>query len=650
MVQDPTESLTNLDRRRILQGMGAAGIASVAGCLDALGDGDIDRSEVEDRIEIDPDDIQEGGELVVGMAENVASFDRVEASDTTSSQAVSYFYDGLLTQNADGEVYGWVAEDWEVEEIQDISPADYFENGDYSESAAETDAQILITNPDDPDEVITVDGAGDVVADGLFGVRVRYDLHEGVNFVHPDPDESIDEEITAEHVVRSIERFENTTRGLQQFDSFLYAEEVDTYTVNLYGQLPDAEAALSLPPESIFALEQVDIPAGDLDPRQDNIPIGTGPYVFDSFDDDEQFTVRRNEDWWFSLDLKEDSWDVDIPDGFPDGPVIDTIRHRIIPDDSTRGGALLDDDIHLTYGLASEVLDDYVEDDDFQVRGTPAGGYTFMQFPANVEPWDDPLIRRAVNHLIPRDRIANAIFNGWQDPAWTVIPPLVSEVGSDRDYDEMSDDHRESYTEYDPDEAERLIEEAGVETPIEATLEVNADNSDRVSMTNLIAQAMNDTGLFDVNIDMFEWTTYVTRTSQLDYYDEGVMTVIGLSGSFNPQSFCEALHHPNNHGGCCNFQNINNSDLTEMMDDAQYSIRAVESTEDPDDTWRQGQYDEIWDKILEQNYNSFIVHSWELTVLSNDVVGYNAWPFNSTVVSTPLYHPVEGWLFYLDQE
>ncbi|ELY43017.1 ABC transporter substrate-binding protein [Natronorubrum tibetense] len=407
----------------------------------------------------DLSDLQEGGTLRIGAAENPDSFDPPYSTDTTSTMAQVFVFEQLLTSDRDGNLYPWLAESYELVDTQDIDRTDYEEymtEVDVDEEGAlDTDEQVIVQHPeDDPADgsvrVLTPDEAAAAVDDGVFGMQFRYEIREGVEFHNG-------EELTAEHVVATVERYEGSDLSAQTFDSLLHAREVDEYTVDLYAQIPDAEAERELPGLYIHSLEQADLEGGDLDPREDNDPIGTGPYVFEEISDEQYFEYSRNEDYWVSeLGVEQIDW-FDGSSEFPDGPVIDELEVEVVPDNSTRSGALQSDEIDITYGLTTDDLDGYDDSDDYVVESIEAGGYEYIQYPMHVEPWDDDRLRRAVNLLVPRESIVENVLNGWARPAWTDIPELAEENGT-ADAAALEDKIR-PYNEYDPERAEELLEE-----------------------------------------------------------------------------------------------------------------------------------------------------------------------------------------------
>ncbi|WP_440769784.1 ABC transporter substrate-binding protein [Natronorubrum sp. DTA28] len=404
-------------------------------------------------------DLQEGGTLRIGAAENPDSFDPPYSTDTTSTMAQEFVFEQLLANDRDGNLYPWLAESYELVETQNIDRTDYEEYMTEvdvdDEGALDTDEQVIVRHPeDDPADgsvrVLTPAEAADAVDNDVFGMQFRYEIREGVEFHNG-------EELTAEHVVATVERYENSDLSAQTFDSLLHAREVDEYTVDLYAQVPDAEAERELPGLYIHSLEQADLEGNDLDPREGNDPIGTGPYVFDEMSDEQYVEYSLNENYWVSeLGVDGIDW-FDGSSEFPDGPVIDELEVEIVPDNSTRSAALQSDEIDITYGLTTDDLDGYDESNDYVVSSIEAGGYEYIQYPANVEPWDDERLRRAVNLLVPRESIVENVLNGWARPAWTDIPELAEENGT-VDAAALEDKIR-PYNEYDPERAEELLEE-----------------------------------------------------------------------------------------------------------------------------------------------------------------------------------------------
>ena len=406
----------------------------------------------------------EGGTLRGALGANVDSFDPPHSSDTTSTMAQGFIFEGLTVNDSEGNIYPWLAEDFELLDVQDVDRSvydEYMRTVEATEDGvpAGDDYAIITGEAEDGEvDILTHEDAREAAEDGVYGMHFRYELQEGVEFHNGD-------ELTAEDVVATYEYAEDSVLAPQTFDSVLAVTEVDEYTVDMYAQVPDAEGDRELPGLLILNSTQIeeirddpDLEDGDLDPREGVTPVGTGPYEFDEFEDEQFYEVEKFDDYWVEQKGVEEafSW-FDGSAEFPDGPVIDAVELEIVPDDATRSGALQNDEIDITYGLATGTLDDFDADDGFIVHGVETGGYEYIQYPMNVEPWDDRRLRQAVNHLVPRQQIVDNVLNGWGRPAWTDLPELAHGSGT-VDHDALEDEIR-PMNEYDPERAEELLQE-----------------------------------------------------------------------------------------------------------------------------------------------------------------------------------------------
>ena len=645
----------------MLGALGAAGITTLAGCPGGGGDGDGDgngnqggggtqtQAQQQTATPSDVEQIVEGGTLNVGLTSNPNSFDPPYSSGVPSTIVQNYFFESVVASDQQGNLYPWLAETYEVAEVQDIERTAY---EDYMTTAPvttnengvpviDTPEQVVIQHPEDSLEpggevrVLFRDGASQAASDGVFGMRLRYDLHEGVTFTNG-------EEMTAENVVRSYDRIENSQISAQIFNTFLAGEVVDEYTVDLYAQVPDAEAEREIP-VNVYSTEQVDLPGGDLDPRQGNPPIGTAPWNFESFEDGTSFRVSRRDDYWMDdVGVENKEW-FDGPEGFPNGPVIDEINHRFIEEDAQRAAALQENEVDVAHGLTAQAKTNFQESSDFQTKAIETGGYLFMQYPVEVSPWDQQEVRQAVNHLIPRQRMADNIEQGWARPAWTPLPELAYGSGT-TDPEQLEEDLR-PLNEFDPQRAQELINEADVETPIEVQIETNSDNQNRVQKVQAIVQAMNQTDLFDAEIETFEFGDLVGRILDPNYYERGNIVVIGLSGTFNPGSFVDATHDIDNFAQCCNFQRIDFQSINQGIDNARFNIDVVGDQQE-----RASRYDGLWREVVDLSGNSYIDIDLTVGVHNNDINGFDAYPFPEGMYSYATYAPYSQQITYIDRE
>jgi len=648
-----TDELPELSRRTLLQGAAGVTALSLSGCVDQLtpsgsGDGNID--PVQERVTVSPEDIQEGGTFKAAIGSGPDTFDYPYSSSASASILHNLLYEGMITTSASGEIYPWLAESFEQVEVQEASASSYtdymtsvpYTQTDDGTTVIDTDKQVVVEHPDnDPESddearVLTVDEAADAIDDGTFGMHFRFNLHEGITFHNGN-------ELTAQNVVESYGRIQNSSLSGQVYDSLLDVQADGDYTVDLYAQQPDAAAIRELGGLPVYPSETATLPPQKMDPRQDNTPLGSGPFELSEFKDGEFVVFSKFDDYWFDTSMKD--W-FDGPSEFPNGPVVDEVDISFVSEDASRSAALQEGEIDMTYGLSASTLDEYQSSEDYRTAATDGAGYTFMQYPVRVAPFDDKRIRQAINHLIPRTDIAENIFLGWENPAWTPLPPIAAGAGT-TDYDQLVEDGKE-FNGYDRERATELVEEAinekDIETPITVPLETNSDNDDRVRTVELIQESLNQSEYFEANLETYEFLDFVSQLLSPDYYDKGKVAFIGLSGGFNPHGYAKSVHHPDNFAQCCNFQNIDDDELNQLLRDARYG---VDVAQDPE--LRQERYNEVWNRVLELSANSYGTHSTLVGVVSDAVKGFNTYASTQDIIGYALYSPVDEQITYLDR-
>jgi ABC-type oligopeptide transport system substrate-binding subunit len=101
-----------------------------------------------------------------------------------------------------------------------------------------------------------------------------------------------------------------------------------------------------------------------------------------------------------------------------------------------------------------------------------SSSFTYMGFPTYDPRFKDKRVRQAFSMAVDRKAITDAIFNGTREPAFSVVSPVVN--GSRKDACK--------YCEYKPDEAKKLLAEAGFDTskPVDLWFNAGAGHDDWV--------------------------------------------------------------------------------------------------------------------------------------------------------------------------
>lgn len=278
------------------------------------------------------------------------------------------------------------------------------------------------------------------------------------------------------------------------------AEALDEFTVRYV--LKDADPAFEQTLAGIATGAVFSPTAGRAFGPEDSVenPIGTGPFMFESWTRDSEMVVVRNPNYWRAA---------------PDGgtlPYLDRIRFRVLSDADSRRASFAAGDLDITTQGGPDGGPDLIENGaiPYEYIGNGAGVNIYNVF---EPPFDDVRIRRAASHALnPENAIALSAANlsgvtEIRTQYFNSTSPWYNEAaGAD-------------YATFDLAEAQRLADEyvndparsdgKGVGEPVSFTYDCNTDpiNLDRAQ---LFAQEWGDIG-FEVEIETTEQSSFITK-------------------------------------------------------------------------------------------------------------------------------------------
>jgi len=159
--------------------------------------------------------------------------------------------------------------------------------------------------------------------------------------------------------------------------------------------------------------------------------VGSGPFRFVEWIPDGHIVVERNENWW------------------GDGPKLDRIIWRSIPNSSARLEALLAGTVH-TADLAQTDMRVAEADPDIASYVLPSMSTGYIAFQQCTEPFDDPRVRWAIAHAINRQALIDAFYTEHDMLATGFQPPPI--LGHNPDLPPIG---------YNPERARELLAQAG---------------------------------------------------------------------------------------------------------------------------------------------------------------------------------------------
>lgn len=249
----------------------------------------------------------------------------------------------------------------------------------------------------------------------------RFKLREGVQFHNGD-------EFDAEAAKWSLEKATRWQPLIPTSPENITV--VDTYTIELTTTEPFGRVIENLA-HPFYAMYS---PEGE--PGQN--PIGTGPFTFDEYEQNQFLRVVKNEDYW------------------GEAAQVDAITFRFIPDNSARLLALQSGDVDMINPVPRENATQVEGMSDVQLFVSDPSAYYALYFATKNQesPYDlltDDRLREAINYAIDRETIVNQVYDGYAEVAESLTPPVV--------FPEINEGV-EGFS-YDPEQAAALLEEAG---------------------------------------------------------------------------------------------------------------------------------------------------------------------------------------------
>jgi peptide/nickel transport system substrate-binding protein len=165
--------------------------------------------------------------------------------------------------------------------------------------------------------------------------------------------------------------------------------------------------------------------------------------------------------------------------------------------------------------LSAADIDDLRGNDEVEVVDGPGGEIRYIVFNFNTQPYGattpeaDPAkalaVRQAVAHLLDREEIAEQVYRGTYTPLYSYVPEGLT--GAITPLQELYGDGQGGP---DADRAAQVLQGAGVQTPVQLSLQYSNDHYGPSSGDEyaLIKDQLESTGLFTVDLQTTEWTQY----------------------------------------------------------------------------------------------------------------------------------------------
>ncbi|MFG1501585.1 ABC transporter substrate-binding protein [Halobacteriovorax sp. XZX-3] len=261
----------------------------------------------------------------------------------------------------------------------------------------------------------------------------------------------------------------------------------------------------------------------------DRNPVGTGPFIFKSYQKDTMIRYEANKEYFNGV------------------PKVKRMVFSITPDPSVRTQKLVAGECHLATQPAPTDIAALDANKDITVLSGPGLNVGYLALNTQKRPFDNIHVRRAINYALNRKTYVEPIYLGYATVAKNPMPPTIWGYNNDiKDYD------------YNVEMAKEELKKAGLPDGFSTTLWTlpvsRPYNPNGKKMGELMQEDLAKVGI-KVELVTYDWPTYLKKA----HAGEHAMLQMGWTGdNGDPDNFlymllsCEGAKAGSNYANWCN--------------------------------------------------------------------------------------------------
>jgi peptide/nickel transport system substrate-binding protein len=435
------------------------------------------------------------------------------------------------------------------------------------------------------------------------GLTWTFYLREGVKFHDGTP-------FTADAVKFSLGRISERVAAARGIFKIASMEIVDDYTIKITNTEPWA----AFPAHLAHGLGYIISPASVDEEGNVMKPIGTGPFKFHEHVPEERVVVVRNEYHWRGV------------------PKLERITFVVIPDHHTQIMALEAGEVDVIQFVPEGEVARLNAHPAITVLTIPSVRTHFLVFNTETEPFDNILVRQAVDYAIDQRALVEHLLAGIGIPARGPISPAIRWSI----HDELPEPR------FDPEKARTLLAEAGWKDtdgddildrggePFHITLLLTGLRPQWPPMAEVIQAQLREVGIV-VKLKVLEWGAYIRAAGTPGNRPLEMHLFFGSAGTLAADAdyIFYLAHHTDS--GFFQAMHIHENRLIErglgtMDNDERFSI-----------------YADLQKIILEKELGVYLFHQEEIVAIRNHVHGFQVHP-------TQVMDHIPLWEVYVTRE
>ncbi|MEJ2668055.1 MAG: glutathione ABC transporter substrate-binding protein, partial [Deinococcales bacterium] len=190
----------------------------------------------------------------------------------------------------------------------------------------------------------------------------------------------------------------------------------------------------------------------------DKHPVGTGPFDFVSWTPGQKIVLKANPNYWGGA------------------PKVENLDFLFVPNAATRVAMLQSGEAQFIQDLPPELVNPIKANAKLTVSATPSIYVRFMAMNTQAKPFNNQLVRQALNYAVDKQTFVNVVAKGYGTELTAPIAKQVIGYSAQQPYA------------YDPEKAKQLLAEAGY--PNGFTFTIDSLNSTTYQQIDQVLQQM----------------------------------------------------------------------------------------------------------------------------------------------------------------
>lgn len=440
----------------------------------------------------------------------------------------------------------------------------------------------------------------DTSPDGLvwtFKLRKGIKFHDGTDFNSDAVKFNYDRQMDTKNPYRFNGKFEYWHLFFGNVKEII-AKDTNTIQFRLGAKDPVFLANLALFNMGIASPESIKKYGKDIFKN----PVGTGPFSFGSWTQNERILLRSNPNYWGPV------------------PKIKKLIFKPVADNSVRLLELEKGSIQGMDSISPDNLERVEKNPNLKVLSQDGLNVSYVAFNTQKPPLDNVKVRMAINHAVNKQELLNAFYFKGKVAKVAKNPMPPTQWGYDESTKPIT---------YDLEKAKQLIKESGAD--LSRTLELYAPPprsymAQPQKVAESIQADLKEIGI-KTKIVTYELGTYFNKISSGDH-DMCIMGWIGDNG--DPDNFLYVFFSSNNtvKGSASNYAFYKNAEMDKLLNDAKLELNKEKRVEMYHKAQEIYQKDVPWMTLF---------HTKQLAAFRSNVMGYKLHPVGAKIFKGVYY-------------